>query len=116
MFSTQSTITTQNKLAIRDGFVEIPDAMRFRQTITVAAALALVPGSMVVKQTYATMNFLGSQAQVQTMGPNYPILGDGPLVADELWFLLPANQDDKNPTPTDWYQVLRNAAATTVVI
>jgi hypothetical protein len=113
MFSTQSTITTQNKLAIRDGFVEIPDAMRFRQTITVAAALLLVPGSVVVKQTYAARNYLGGAIQV--MGPNYPILGDGPLVADQLWLLLPAYQDDKNPTPTDWYQVLRDAAATTIV-
>lgn len=114
MFSTQNTITTQNKLAIRDGFVEIPDAMRFRQTITVAAALALIPGSVVVKQTYATNKF-DTLTTVQLMGPNYPILGDGPLVADELWLLLPANQDDKNPTPMDWYQILRNAAATTVV-
>lgn len=114
MFSTHSTITTQNKLAIRDGFVEIPDVMRFRQTITVAAALALIPGSVVVKETYAAKNF-HSLTHVQTMGANYPILGSGPLVADELWLLLPPNQDDADPTPTDWYQILRNAAAATIV-
>jgi hypothetical protein len=113
MFSTQNTITTQNKLAIRDGFVEIPDAMRFRTTITVAAALALIPGSSVVKQTYAHNKDLGSTVQLMTS--KYPFLGDGPNIADELWLLLPANQDDANPTPTDWYQVLRDAAATTIV-
>jgi hypothetical protein len=113
MFSTQNTITTQNMLAVRDGFVEIPDAMRFRQTMTVAAVLALIPGSTVVKLTYAHSKDLGST--VQYMSTTFPILGTGLGITDELWILLPANQDDKNPTPTDWYQTLRDAAAITVV-
>lgn len=111
MFSIRNTITTQNRLAIRDGFVEIPDAMRFRQTVKVSAALAAVPGSSVVKLTYAHSKDL--ESTVVVMSSSFPILGTGLGIADELWFQLPVTQDGTNQT--DWYQVLRDTAAATVV-
>lgn len=114
MFTVQGTITTQNKLAVRDGFVEIPDAMRFRQTLTVADVLALIPGSRVTKETFSWSN--EGNGALQYMSSTFPALGDGPSVTDELWILLPANTDNANPTPTDWYQVLRTAAAAKVVV
>lgn len=114
MFTTQGTITTQNKLAVRDGFVEIPDAMRFRQTLKISDVLGAIPGAKLMKET-GTWNKWGT-GTIQYQSATFPILGSGPQVADELWILLPANQDDANPTPTDWYQVLRTLAATKTIV
>lgn len=113
MFSIQNTITTQNRLAIRDGFVEIPDAMRFRQKLTVEDALAVVPGATIAKLTFAHLN--EDDSNVVLVSDFYPFLGGGPSITDEWWFMLPKNLDNANPTPTDWYQVLRTAAAAKLV-
>ena len=112
MFTTQGVITTQNKLAVRDGFVEIPNSMKSRQKLTISEVLALVPGSKVAKETYSWPLNVGS---VGFMSTTFPILGTGLGVTDELWILLPANTDNQNPTPTDWYGVLRTAAEAKVV-
>ena len=112
MFTTQGTITTQNKLAVRDGFVEIPDAMRFRQTLTVAEVLALIPGSRLAKETFSWP--VGTDP-ASFISSTFPALGTGVGVTDELWIHLPAYTVNTNPTPTDWYQVLRTAAAAKIV-
>ena len=90
MFSIQVSI--QDKLAVRDGYVEVPDAMRFRQTLTKAAVLALIPGSVAKRESSTRYR-----------------------ITDEEWIELPAFDKSANPTPTDWYQVLRTAAAAVVV-
>lgn len=110
MFSTQ--ISIQDKLAVRDGFVEIPDAMRFRQTLTVADVLAAIPGSKLAKETYSWPKVVPPVVFTST---SFPALGTGLGVTDELWILLPAFDKSANPTSTDWYQVLRTAAAAKVV-
>jgi len=84
MFSTP--INIQNKLAVRDGYVEIPDAMRYRQAVTVAQALAAIPGSVVKRE---------SSTQYK--------------LSDQKWIELPAY--GRSASQTDWYQTLRALAA-----
>lgn len=88
MFSTQ--ISIQNKLAVRDGFVEIPDAMRFRQTLTKDEVLALIPGSVAKRETCTKY-----------------------IISDEEWIELPVYLTSAHQT--DWYQTLRTAAAAKIV-
>lgn len=84
MFSTP--INIQNKLAVRDGYVEIPDAMRYRQAVTVAQALAAIPGSVRRRETSSKY-----------------------IISDQEWIELPAY--DRSASQTDWYQTLRTLAA-----
>lgn len=91
MFSTQ--ISIQNKLAVRDGFVEIPDAMRFRQALTRDEVLVLIPGSVAKRESSSKYR-----------------------ISDEEWIELPAYDKAVDPTPTDWYQTLRTAAAAKTIV
>lgn len=88
MFSTP--ISIQNKLVVRDGFVEIPDAMRFRQTLTEAEVLALIPGSVSKRETSTRY-----------------------IISDEKWIELPVY--DRSAHQPDYYQTLRTAAAAKIV-
>lgn len=94
MFSTPISITY--KLAVRDGYVEVPDGIIYRYAVPVDSAhmvpftkvLTLIPGSTVTRES---------------KNPS--------RISDQLWVELPAFDRSQNPSPTDWYQTLRNAGA-----
>ena len=86
-FST--TINIELKLAVINGFVEIPDGQRtLRTKLTPADVLDLIPGSSTTR------------------------LWDGnSRIVHQEWIVLP--QYDRSSTtrpPEDWYQILRDAA------
>jgi hypothetical protein len=95
MFSTPIGITY--KLAVRDGYVEVPDGLLYRYAVPVDSAhmvplsqvLTLIPGSKVTRES---------------KNPS--------RISDELWIELPSFDRSQNPSPTDWYQVLRAAGKT----
>lgn len=93
MFSTPISITY--KLAVRDGYVEVPDGLLYRYAIPVdkshislADVLTLITGSKVV---YETRN------------PS--------KISDQLWVELPAFDKSNRTSPTDWYRTLRTAGS-----
>ena len=78
-------IDIQHKLAVRDGFVEIPDDPVHPATLTVDQVLTLIPGAVRRRQA-----FVASQ------------------IIDQEWIELPAF--DRAATPDqDFYQILRDA-------
>lgn len=92
MFSTPISITY--KLAVRDGYVEVPDGLLYRYAVPVDSAhmvalsqvLTLIPGSKVTRES---------------KNPS--------RISDQLWVELPAFDRSANPMTTDWYQTLRTA-------
>lgn len=91
MFSTPIGITY--KLAVRDGYVEVPDGLLYRYAlpvnknhISLADVFDLIPGSRV---------------KYETNNPS--------KISDQLWVELPAFDKSQRTSPTDWYQTLRTA-------
>jgi len=85
-----TNINIQRKLAVINGFVEIPDGQRtLRTRLTVDDVLALIPG--------ATASRIG-------LAPSQ--------IHDQQWIFLPEydRQADTQP-PADWFQILRDAAS-----
>lgn len=83
MFAT--TINIQHKLAVRNGFVEIPDMPITGSTkLTPEDVLSLIPGSVRRRQA-----FVASQ------------------IVDQEWIELPAYE--RQADEPDYYQILRNA-------
>lgn len=72
-----------HKLAVRNGFVEIPDDFVHRVSISVVLALSLIPGSVRKYQVGAKR------------------------ITDQEWLELPAFDKADGPA-SDWYQILRN--------
>lgn len=93
MFST--TITITHKLAVRDGYVEVPGSEVYAYAVPVDRAhmvalsdvLTLIPGSKVRREAHAPSR-----------------------IHDQLWVELPAY--DRSGSQTDWYATLRAAALT----
>ena len=77
-------ITITRRLAIINGFVEIPDGQRrFRTSLTAADVLSLIPGSTLERE--------------------------GTMVGDQEFILLPAESRQAGPQ-LDYFQILRVAA------
>lgn len=92
MFSTSISITY--KLAVRDGYVEVPDGLLYRYGVPVDSA-HMVPFSQVLTL------IPGSKVTRESKNPS--------RISDELWVELPAFDRSQNPSPTDWYRTLRTA-------
>jgi hypothetical protein len=78
------SIDIVHKLAVRNGFVEIPDDFVHRVSIPVTLALSLIPGSVRKHQ-----------------------VGVAKRIIDQEWIELPAFDKADGPAQ-DWYQILRN--------
>lgn len=77
-------IDIQQKLAVRNGFVEIPDDLVHKTSITVEEALALIPGAVRRRQ-----------------------VGVARLIHDQEWIELPVYDKADGPA-LDYYQILRD--------
>lgn len=80
-------INIQHKLAVRNGFVEIPDQPKYSTKLTVDDVLALIPGSVRKRQTHSAMQII-----------------------DQEWIELP-DFERADGVASDYYQALREAAA-----
>jgi len=79
-------IDIQHKLAVRDGFVEVPGLPTFYlTTLTVDEVLVLIPGSVRRRQVHTAKHII-----------------------DQEWIELPAFDKADGPTD-DYYQILRDA-------
>lgn len=84
MFTVQ--IDIQYKLAVRDGFVEIPDKPDFRSKLTPDDVLSLISGSVRKRQAHTPRQ-----------------------INDQEWIELPAF-DKFDGASQDFYQIIRDAA------
>ncbi|MEM3097439.1 MAG: hypothetical protein QXU32_01800 [Nitrososphaerales archaeon] len=81
------SINIQYKLAVRNGFVEIPDQPKYSTKLTVDDVLALIPGSVRRRQVHTANRLI-----------------------DQEWVELPAFDKADGPA-SDYYKTLRTAAA-----
>ena len=79
-------IDIQHKLAVRNGYVEIPDDFVHRASLTVEQVLALIPGAVRKRQ-----------------------VGVSQMIHDQEWIELPAFDKADGPAD-DYYQILRDNA------
>lgn len=82
-------INIERKLAVINGFVEIPDGQRtLRTKLTPEDVVALIPGSRIIR------------------------LGKAPSrIVDQEWVVLPAYERSSSPQPPDDYFAILRAAA-----
>ena len=81
----QTLINIERKLAVRNGFVEIPDGPLLRTSLTPEEVLSTIPGSKRIRIGLAPSR-----------------------IVDQEWIILPAF-DRFDGAPEDFFEILRNA-------
>jgi len=98
-------IGIRRKLAVTNGFVDIPDGQRFLRTkLTALDVLGLIPGSTLIRMGARN----SSMASIQVLDPtSYNLRGSGRM-GERLYIQLP--EYDRLDGPVDWFTFLRAVA------
>lgn len=100
-------IDIEKKLAVVNGFVEIPDGQRtLRTKLTPLDVLDLIPGSTLIR-----LSPHSSVGEITIVDPTAVSISGGARQQNRLFVKLPAFNRLDGP-PTDWFAVLRAAAMT----
>jgi len=103
-FSTD--IGIERKLAVVNGFVEIPDGARTMRTkLTPLDVLALIPGSTLVRLSPDS-----PVGEIQILDPTAVSISGSSRQNNRLFVKLP-NHDRLVGPPEDWFSLLRAAAS-----
>lgn len=103
-FSTN--IDVERKLAVVNGFVEIPDGQRtLRTKLTPLDVLALIPGSTLVRLSPDS-----PVGEIQILDPTAVSISGSSRQNNRLFVRLPTFDRLDGP-PEDWFSLLRTAAA-----
>lgn len=100
-----SSINVERKLAVINGFVEIPDGQfNLRTKLTPDDVLALIPGSKLIR-----LSPYSNSEQVISISVN-PSTAFGVVKKISRLFIKLPPFDSFTGYPTDWYNTLREAA------
>ena len=98
-------IDVERKLAVVNGFVEIPDGQRTLKTkLTPLDVLALIPGSSLVRLSPHSL-----LPEIEVLDPTAVSISGGARQQNRLFVKLPAFNRLDGP-PEDWFATLRAAA------
>ena len=102
----QIQINIERKLAVVNGFVEIPDGARtLRTKLTPLDVLDLIPGSTLIRLSpYSAME------EITVLDPTAVSISGASRQQNRLFVKLPA-YDRLEGFPEDWFATLRAAAA-----
>jgi hypothetical protein len=98
-------IDVERKLAVVNGFVEIPDGQRtLRTKLTPLDVLALIPGSTLIR-----LSPHSAMTEIIVSDPTAVSISGGARQQNRLFVKLPAFDRLDGP-PEDWFATLRAAA------
>jgi hypothetical protein len=99
-------IDIERKLAVVNGFVEIPDGQRtLRTKLTPLDVLDLIPGSTLIR-----LSPHSSVDEITVLDPTAVSINGAARQQNRLFVKLPA-YDRLDGAPDDWFALLRTAAA-----
>lgn len=99
-------INVEKKLAVVNGFVEIPDGQRTLKTkLTPLDVIDLIPGSTLIR-----LSPHSSISEIIVLDPTAVSISGSARQQNRLFVKLPA-YDRLDGPPTDWFALLRVAAA-----
>lgn len=99
-------IDIEKKLAVVNGFVEIPDGQRtLRTKLTPLDVLSLIPGSTLIR-----LSPHSSVSEITVLDPTAVTISGAAREQNRLFVKLPA-YDRLAGFPQDWFALLRTAAA-----
>lgn len=102
-FSVQ--INVERKLAVVNGFVEIPDGQQtLRTKLTPIDVLNLIPGSTLIR-----LSPYSGITEIEVLDPTAVTISGGAREQNRLFVRLPAHDRMTGP-PEDWFAILRAAA------
>lgn len=98
-------INVEKKLAVVNGFVEIPDGQRtLRTKLTPLDVIDLIPGSTLIR-----LSPHSAVDEIIVLDPTAVTISGSARQQNRLFVKLPA-YDRLDGPPTDWFAVLRAAA------